>query len=61
MRRWWSDRLGGNEAPPLFSWEELAALRWGPAIEEPTPGIVVDRPDRSHIGAAPGADLVNDP
>ena len=35
LRRWWIDRLGGNEAPPLFSWDELAALRWGPARDDP--------------------------
>lgn len=33
LRRWWTDRLGGNEAPPLFAWDELAAWRWGPAAE----------------------------
>ncbi len=31
LRRWWSDRLGGTEAPALFTWPELAAWRWGPA------------------------------
>jgi hypothetical protein len=23
LRRWWSDRLGGTEAPALFTWPEL--------------------------------------
>jgi hypothetical protein len=30
--RWWSDRLGGIDEPALFTWNELAALRWGPAL-----------------------------
>ena len=34
LRRWWSDRLGGTEAPALFTWDELAAWRWGPARDE---------------------------
>jgi hypothetical protein len=37
LRRWWSDRLGGNENPLLFTWDELAAWRWG---DDPEPGIV---------------------
>jgi hypothetical protein len=44
LRRWWSDRLGGNEAPPLFSWDELAGWRWGPAQDDQEPGIIIDRP-----------------
>ena len=42
LRRWWSDRLAGTEAPPLFSWEELAGWRWGPALNDPTPENVPD-------------------
>jgi DNA primase len=34
LRRWWKDRLGGTEAPTLFTWDELAAQRWGPALNE---------------------------
>jgi hypothetical protein len=37
LRRWWSDRLGGIEAPELSTWEELA-------MQRPTPGIVVEAP-----------------
>ncbi len=33
LRRWWTDRLGGTEAPPLFAWEELSTWRWGHASE----------------------------
>jgi hypothetical protein len=44
LRRWWSDRLGGTEAPKLFDWDELAAQRWGPARDDATPGIVIDQP-----------------
>jgi DNA primase len=52
LRRWWSDVLTGNERPPRFSWDELAALRWGPATDDPTPGIIVDRPDPARRQAA---------
>ena len=45
LRRWWTDRLGGNEATPLFTWDDLACWRWGPAIGDPEPGIIIDRPD----------------
>jgi hypothetical protein len=44
LRRWWTDRLGGIEAPTLSSWDELAARRWGPALNDPTPGSIIDRP-----------------
>ena len=42
LRRWWSDRLGGDESPPLFTWEELSRQRWGPAIGDPDQGIIRD-------------------
>src|SRR5205807_931796 len=70
LRRWWSDRFGGNEAPPPFTWPELAGWRWGsaPGTE---PGIIIDRPDPARrrraleaLGAGPGdafeADLDGD-
>ncbi len=41
LRRWWTERVGGIEAPKLSTWDELAARRWGPAIGDPTPGIVI--------------------
>jgi hypothetical protein len=43
LRRWWSGRLHGIEVPELFSWDELAAMRWGSAVGDTTPGIVIDR------------------
>jgi hypothetical protein len=60
LARWWSDRLGGDEAPPLFTWPELAALRWGPSAADPSPGIDIGRPDRARILAALQA-AVEDP
>ncbi len=33
LRCWWLPRLGGTEA----LWSHLAALRWGPALNDPTP------------------------
>jgi hypothetical protein len=41
LRRWWTDRLGGTEAPPLFAWEELSTWRWRRAIHDATPGILI--------------------
>ena len=44
LRRWWTDRLAGVEAPAPFTWPDLAARRWGPALDDPEPGIIIDRP-----------------
>ncbi len=44
LARWWSDRLGGNVSPSLFSWPELAGMRWSSA-PDPEPGIIIDQPD----------------
>jgi hypothetical protein len=52
LRRWWADRLAGADEPSLFTREELSAWRWGPAVGDPTPGIVIDRPDRARMMAA---------
>jgi hypothetical protein len=41
LRRWWSDRLGGIEPPPLYTWPELVRM---PGLD-PEPGIIIDRPD----------------
>ena len=46
LRRWWTDRLGGIEAPERSTWDELAARRWGPGLIIEGPGFVVDRPIR---------------
>jgi hypothetical protein len=51
--RWWSDRLGGNEAPPLFSWPELAGLRWGPAPDF-EPGINPANPRNQSLNQTGG-------
>ena len=34
LRRWWSDRLGGIEAPERSTWDELARRRWGPGLTD---------------------------
>lgn len=31
-----------------MTWDELAAIRWGPAKGDPVPGCVIDRPDLGH-------------
>jgi hypothetical protein len=56
LRRWWSDRLRGIENPPLFSWEELSTWRWGPAVGDATPGIIVGQPAPAAVpdNAKPG-------
>jgi hypothetical protein len=41
LARWWRDILAGVNRPPLFTWDELAAWRWGPGVDDPTPGVVV--------------------
>ena len=48
LRYLWGGILGRGTTP----WSELAALRWGPAVGDPTPGIVIDRPDRGRMMAA---------
>jgi hypothetical protein len=42
LRRWWTDRLAGIERPARSTWDELARMRWGPAVGNPTPGIIRD-------------------
>jgi hypothetical protein len=41
LGRWWGDVLAGNPSPPLFTWPELAAWRWGGT--DATPGIQIER------------------
>jgi hypothetical protein len=57
LRRWWTDRLGGTEAPERSTWDELAARRWGPGLTDPAPGIVVDRPARPAVWLGPPDEL----
>ena len=33
----------------MSTWDELALRRWGPAIGDPTPGIIIDGPARGRI------------
>ena len=40
LRRWWADVLAGIDRPPLFTWPELAAWRWGEGPDH-GPGIIV--------------------
>jgi DNA primase len=42
LGRWWRDRLGGFENPVRATWDELAAMRWGPALGDSAPGVVID-------------------
>ena len=62
----WDDP--GPPAPPPASgparWEDLARQRWGPAVGDPEPGIIIDRPDPARrrlaleaLGDGPG-DLI---
>ena len=43
LRRWWTDRLGGIANPVRSTWDELRQRRWGPAIGDPTPGIIIGK------------------
>ena len=65
LRRWWTDRIGGIEIPVRSTWEELALRRWGPAVGDSTPGIIVDGPARGRklaaIEAATDGYHANDP
>jgi TubC N-terminal docking domain len=37
-------------SPPVHpDWERLSRERWGPAVGDPTPGIIVDGPARGRI------------
>lgn len=43
LSRWWGEILDGHDAPPPFSWSNLASWRWGPALDDPesdTPNLV---------------------
>ena len=33
-------------------WDDLSAQRWGPAVDDPTPGIIIDRSDPARLSAA---------
>jgi hypothetical protein len=52
LRRWWGEVLGGTGLPALFTWPDLAAWRWGPALVDSTPGIVIEQPDGARMHAA---------
>jgi hypothetical protein len=41
LRCWWLPRLGGTEA----LWSELAGWHWGPALNDPAPGVIGDSSD----------------
>jgi len=43
LRRWWLDRLGGNPAPKLFTWDDLANWRWGPTTSGPDSDSTADQ------------------
>ena len=50
---------GGSRPPRLSTWDELASRRWGPAIGDPTPGIIIDGTARGPmLTAADGADAI---
>jgi hypothetical protein len=45
LLRWWREILAGVAKPELFTWDELSRWRWGPAVNDPTPGVFVVSPD----------------
>jgi hypothetical protein len=44
-----------------FSWDQLGRWRWGPAVGDPTPGIVIDEPHRARVMAPLHAIAVGNP
>jgi hypothetical protein len=53
LARWWRDILAGIERPPLFTWNDLAGSRWGPALTDGGgPGI-----DRSAATTPSGTEV----
>ena len=42
LSRLWRDVQANIDRPRLFSWEDLSGWRWGPAVNDPTPGIIID-------------------
>jgi hypothetical protein len=48
IRRWWIDRLAGDENPPLFTWAELSTWRWGPSKDDRLGGIDFKPPKSIH-------------
>ncbi|MGO9922236.1 MAG: CHC2 zinc finger domain-containing protein [Isosphaeraceae bacterium] len=36
-------------------WEEMARARWGGAVGDPEPGIIIDKPDRGRLSSVPEA------
>jgi hypothetical protein len=53
--------LAGVERPSLFAWEEVQTQRWGLAVDDPEPGLVVDRCDSDGIRFAFEVADPNDP
>ena len=45
--------------PPAIDWPTLFALRWGPGLTDPTPPIVIVRPNRERMMAAFRAAALN--
>ena len=41
LARWWRDILSGHPTPELFTHEEAASWRWGPALDDDLPGIII--------------------
>lgn len=39
-------------APPHTPWHELSLQRWGPSVNDPTSGIIIDHPDPDRLAAA---------
>ena len=52
LRRWWTDLFAGVENPEVFTWTELAPWRWGSAVGEAIPGIIIDQPNPKQLRVA---------
>lgn len=61
LRRWWGEVLAGNLAPHPSTLDDHTGCRSGPSMSDPSPGIVIVRPDPSRMLAALRNADPNDP
>ncbi len=57
LLRWWSAILAGDPTPPLFTWDELAGWRWGPALDDPAlaaPALAAPAADPARLPSSAG-------
>ena len=53
LARWWREIMAGIDRPPLWTLDDLSRDRWGPALEDDEPGLVI-APPRGVSPESPG-------